>query len=268
MSVDSKILVTGATGQQGGATARALLARGVQVRILVRAIHKPVVQELINVGAEVAVGDMDDEGSLRQAMDGVSGVFSVQPYQGAGLVPAEVQQGKNVADAALAAGVRHLVYTSVVGADINPPFESKKLIEEHIRAIGIPATILRPGGFMENYLWQVEGLRNGILEGYGIPPTELFQVIAVEDIGILAALAFLHPDEWVGRTMEIAGDQLTEPQIADTFARALKREVRVESPSDRLIANIVEAADIAALRKVHPDLMTLEQWVHRYFPIH
>src|SRR5689334_16414376 len=103
------VLVTGATGRQGGATARQLLAKGWQVRVIVRDPNKPAAQALRQVGAEVVQGDYEDRASLDAATRGVYGVFSVQAAFG----DTEAQQAKQIADAAKAANVQHFVYTSV-----------------------------------------------------------------------------------------------------------------------------------------------------------
>ncbi len=148
------ILVTGATGTQGGATTRHLLANGWQVRALTRDVTKPAAQELKDAGAEVIQGDFSDQTSLTDALDGVYGAFSVQlPHD----LALEVEYGKRMADFAKSAGVEHFVYSSVGGAEREtgiPHFESKRRIEEHIEALGIPYTILRPVYFMENLYWK------------------------------------------------------------------------------------------------------------------
>src|SRR5512138_550411 len=149
------IAVTGATGQQGGAVARKLLADGWKVRALTRDLNKPAAQALANAGAELVPGDMDSRSDLDVAFKGAYGVFSVQNFWLPGVgFEGEIQQGKNVADAAKAAGVQHLVYSSVGAAHRGmgqKHFESKWIIEQHIQALDIPYTILRPAAFMENY---------------------------------------------------------------------------------------------------------------------
>ncbi len=150
---DRTILVGGATGNQGGAVLRQLLAAGWQVRALSRTPSSPKAQALAVRGVEVVAGDMNTVSSLVRALDGVYGVFSVQNFMDAG-VEVEVQQGKNLADAAKQAGVSHLVYSSVGGAERSSGvahFESKGAIERHIQGLGLPATILRPVLFMENF---------------------------------------------------------------------------------------------------------------------
>ena len=136
------ILVSGATGQQGGTTARNLLERGFAVRALTRDTEKAAARELADLGAEVVSGDLEDRASVDSVLDGVYGVFSVQQFMETG-VEGEVRQGALLADAAKAAGVEHLVYSSVGSAHREtgiPHFESKWQVEEHVRASGVPCT--------------------------------------------------------------------------------------------------------------------------------
>jgi uncharacterized protein YbjT (DUF2867 family) len=274
------ILVSGATGQQGGAAARHLLAGGWRVRALVRDPEKAAARALATAGAELVVGDMSDRPALEQALRGAHGAFSVQnfwlPDVGA---EGEVRQGTNLADAAQAAGVRHFVYTSVGGADRKtgiPHFESKWRIEQHIRGLGLPATIFRPVFFMESYTWNRDQILGGTFFSSGLHPERRLQLIAVDDIGALVRLAFERPEEFVGRALEIAGDGLTEPQIAAVFSRVIGRPVTVApappSPwntgpeAEKMTRWLNEEgyrADITALRRIHPGLQTLEQHLRR-----
>ena len=149
------IAVTGATGQQGGAVARKLLADGWQVRALTRDTDKPAAQELAALGAELVPGDMDNRAELDAAFDGAYGVFSVQNFWLPNVgFEGEIRQGKNVADAVKAAGIQHLVYSSVGSAHRGlgqKHFESKWIIEQYIHSLDIPSTILRPVAFFENF---------------------------------------------------------------------------------------------------------------------
>jgi uncharacterized protein YbjT (DUF2867 family) len=274
---EKTIVVTGATGQQGGATARHLLAQGWRVRALVRDPNKPAAQALAAKGAELVQGDLDDRASLDRALAGTYGVFSVQTFMGPDGPAGETRQGKLLADAAQAAGVQHFVYTSVGGAERKsglPHFESKFQIEEHIRGLGLPATILRPVFFMENLRSPWMGPRDGVL-AIGLRPTTSLQMIAADDIGAFAALAIARAQEYIGKAVEIAGDSLTGPQVADAFTRATGQPVRfVEQPLEQVRSFNAEmadmfawfndhgyAADIPALRKLHPGLMTFETWL-------
>ena len=145
MTVNSKlILVTGATGQQGGAVAKSLLQKGQRIRVLTR--NKDKAGELAKLGAEVVTGDMTDRASLKRAFEGVDRVFAVSTWFEGGM-DVEVQQGISLATAAKEANVSHFVYTEVGGADRQPPnplFESKRKVDEHIRQLGLRTTILRP----------------------------------------------------------------------------------------------------------------------------
>jgi len=270
------ILVTGATGRQGGATARRLLANGWQVRALVRDPNKSVAQALRQAGAEIAVGDNDDRASLEAAMQNVYGVFSMQAYLGD-----EVAHGKNVADAAHAAGVQHFVYSSVQTADALARVggdSTKWQIEQHIHALGLPATILRPPFFMETLIAPRTDVPNGTSSStfsVAVKPDVPMGLIAVDDIGAFAALAFEHPEDYLGKTIEIAGDILTPLQISDAISRATGISVPyVQIPVEALrkqneeVANAVDflnetgyTANLPALRKVHPGLMDFKTWL-------
>ncbi|OUD02674.1 NmrA/HSCARG family protein [Streptomyces swartbergensis] len=265
------ILVIGATGNQGGATARELVSRGRTVHALVRDPGKAEARQLEDLGVVLVQGDMDDEEALRRAMEGVHGVFSVQPL---GWDPealaAEVRQGKAVADACRAAGVAHLVYSSVGGAERSTRidhFETKAEIEQHIRGLGLPATVLRPVFFMNNLLHfaDAEGER---LLALPAKPEKPIQLIASDDIGFFAATAFDEPDTYLGRQIELAGDEVTFPEIAKIYERVTGVPTRFEPQpiEDRMFEWFAEdgyQADIPALRKVHPGLLTFEQYLTR-----
>jgi uncharacterized protein YbjT (DUF2867 family) len=145
------VVVTGATGRQGRAVTRALLAAGWPVRAMTRHPEKPAARDLADSGAEVVVADMEDTPALDRAFTGAYGVYSVQNFMTSGL-DGEVRQGRNVGDAAHRAGIRHLVQgsagTGERGTGVGS-FESKLDIEEHLAELGLPVTVLRPMAFME-----------------------------------------------------------------------------------------------------------------------
>ena len=275
------IAVTGATGQQGRAVAKKLLEDGWKVRALTRDPNKPAAQELKSLGAEIFPGDMDNSAELDAAFEGAYGVFSVQNFWLPNVgFEGEVRQGKAVADAANAAGVQHLVYSSVGSAHRGmgqKHFESKWIIEQYIHGLDIPYTILRPVAFMENYNWSRAQILNGAFIGMGARPEKGLQLIAVEDIGVFAALVFANRNQYLGRTLELAGDELTELQIADTFTKVIGRPVTLNLPSHELgrqpdeemiaMFNFFNGqgydADIHALRKLHPGLLNLEQYLRK-----
>ena len=269
---DKTILVIGATGQQGGVSAKHLLEDGWRVRALTRNVDSPAAQALAAAGAELAEGDLLDRDSLDHAVDGAYGVFSVQNTRTAG-PEGELEQGKNVADAALKAGVQHLVYDSAEAGDtraLQPYMLAKGKIEKHIRELGLPATIWRPVTFMENYLRQ----RDRILDGYltwPLWPESMTYLIALDDIGRFVALAFSDPERFIGTTTAIGGDAMPMPDVAATFSRVLGSKVEFEHADEmvgipsppRLGPGEVQhvRADIAACRELVPGLRTLRVWI-------
>jgi uncharacterized protein YbjT (DUF2867 family) len=279
-NMERLILVCGATGKQGGAVARSLLKRGFRVRALTRDPQKPEAQALAEQGAEVVQGDMEDCSAMDQVLvEGIYGVFSVQNFWETGY-DREVQQGKTVADAAKAAGVEHFVYTSVGSAHRQtgiPHFESKWEIEEHIRQIELPYTILRPV-FMQNWEWMREMILGGTL-AQPLDPDKPLQQVAVEDVGAFTAIAFENPDLWIGREVDLAGDEQSMTEIAETFGRVIGREVSYyQVPWDqfeeqmgeeatanfRWINDVGYEADIAALRQEYPKLTSFERYLRSH----
>lgn len=234
---------------------------------------------LDQLGAEIVEASFENEdGRLEHAFEGVEGAFSVQNTWTAG-VDGEIEQGRRFAEAAAEAGVDHFVYTSVGGAEREtgvPHFESKWIIEQHIRSLDLPATILRPVFFMENWAqYAGEDVREGRLL-QPLSPDTVLQQIAVDDIGAFAAMAFEAPDDWIGREVELAGDALTMEETARIFGAFLDREVvYVQIPwSDfeeeageemtamyRWFENDGYEADLESLRERYPKLQDLETFL-------
>ena len=273
---DTLILVTGATGKQGGAVARHLLKDGFRVRALVRDALSPAALSLAEDGAELALGNLDDTDSLDAAVNGAYGVFSVQGWVQDGVV-AEQRRGIALAEAAARARVEHFTYASVGGADENtgiPHFESKWRIEQRIHELELPATIWRPVYFMENLLRQ----RDAVLAGHIAPPLDSdvpLQFIAVDDIGAFVACGFRNPGAWLGHTTEIAGDQLAFIEIAEVLGRILGIAVNVDRlvrPSEPERVRMMEwfevagyHANVAMLRRTLPGLHDMESWAREAF---
>ena len=278
---DKLIVVAGATGNQGGAVARKLIEEGGwRVRGLTRDPSKPEAQALAALGDEIVKADLDDRGSLDRAFKGAYGVFSVQNFWTVGY-EAEIRQGKAVADAVRDSHINHLVYSSVGAAERNtglPHFESKWQIENYIRGLGLPVTVFRPVFWMDNFNGPnfKPSLREGKLVIALRPETRL-QMIALEDIGYLVAHAFGFPQQFIGEEIEIAGDELTMPEVAATFGRVMGCPVEFvqQNTEDVRKANAEWAAmlewfdregyraDIPYLRQVHPGLLRLEQWIRK-----
>jgi uncharacterized protein YbjT (DUF2867 family) len=266
------ILVTGGTGRQGGAAARHLLEDGWRVRALVRDPGKPASLALARAKCELVRGDLTDRASLDHAVDGCHGVYSVQTPRDVG-PEVEAQEGFDLADAAAAAGVAHLVFSSVIGADREDgaPYQlPKHRIEARIAELGIPATIWRPVSFLENFLGQKADIVSGHLRAPADPDV-VRQFIAVDDIGKFVALAFREHDRFAGVTAEIASDEMTMPQVAEIFSLILDLPVvcdRVEPTAGMAAVRDPppgevppRRADLESLRELVPDLWTVEQWI-------
>ncbi|HKP98536.1 MAG TPA: NmrA/HSCARG family protein [Fibrobacteria bacterium] len=274
---NATILVTGATGRQGGAAARHLLSQGFPVDAFTRNPDKASAHLLARKGARIVTGDMDDRSSLERALKGADGVFAVQNFWEHG-GEGEIREGRLLIDAAKEAGVKHFVYTSVASADKDTGlshFEGKRVIEAHLKASGLPYTILRPVFFMDNF----DADRQEILQGrlrMPLPPDRKVQMIAADDIGAFAALAFTDPLAFLGKTLEIAGAELSPAQAAELFSEGLEREVRFEeAPLDPLRETAPEAwktfswlrdkgyeVDVPALHRSYSFLKTFGEWIH------
>jgi len=280
MSEKTTVLVTGITGKQGGAAAEALLAKGFKVRGLTRNTQSETAKALAARGFEILHGNFDDPKSLHKAVHGTDAVFAMGTSFEAG-IEAEVAQGIAIADAVKAEGV-FLVYSSVAGADKQtgiPHFESKFRVEQHIKSIGVPHTIIAPVYFMENiYFPQTkEALDSGT---YATPlPTETtLQQVAVADIGNFAALAIERRAEFEGKRIDIASDTSSGSAEAQLLSKALGKEVGYyQVPMEHIRAMSEDMAtmyqwfidtgysvDIEGLRRRYPEVgwHTLETWIN------
>lgn len=276
------ILVAGATGNQGGAVVDALSRdpNRWRVRALTRDASSAKATQLAERGVEVFQGDLADAAAMDRAVAGAHGVFSVQNFRTA-KAEGEVKQGVTLAEAAKRAGVAHFVYSSVGGAERVrgiPHFDTKWAIEQRIRELGLPATILRPAAFMD--MFGDPKMRTPTLSVWAgaLPSEKPLQVIAVSDIGAFAALAFERPDQFLGTAMEIAGDEVTVSQIVEALKRVVGRPRYFRMP--KLLLKMMGAegrmftwcaeqgyrADIPALRTLHPGLLTLERYLATLAP--
>ncbi|MDD7964365.1 NmrA/HSCARG family protein [Actinomycetospora lemnae] len=261
--------VLGATGQQGGATARALLAAGVAVRALVRDPAAAAARTLAGAGADLVRADLTDQDSLRSAFSGVDGAFAMTTSFTPRGTEGETADGVRIADAARAAGLPHLVYSSVGGADRRtgiPHFESKRRVEEHIEGLDLAATFVRPVFFMENLSPTAEG--GATILRLPLPADVPVQMVAVADIGRVAAAVLLDPSRVPGGAIEIAGDELTGAQAAEVLGgryEALPVAVLDDPDLRAMFTWFVEArpayqADFAATRALDPQVLDLAAW--------
>jgi uncharacterized protein YbjT (DUF2867 family) len=276
------ILVTGATGKQGGAVARHLLKSGYRVKAMTRKPDGEKAGILRGLGAELVHGDYDDARSLERALEGIWGVFAVQNTWEAG-VEREEEQGKRFAGIAREKGVFHFVYSSVGSAHRNtgiPHFDNKWRIEETVRSLKFPSyAILRPVFFMENFVstWFLPGLMQGKLQN-GLKPETRLQMIAVEDIGKFGLMLFDQHEKMNKAELDIAGDEHTMPETANILGRVMGRKIEfVEVPKEEVRKSSEDYAimldwfdragynvDIPSLRKKYGiGLTALNEWARR-----
>ncbi|MFG3346644.1 NmrA family NAD(P)-binding protein [Streptomyces sp. NPDC048018] len=265
------VAVTGATGAQGGATARALLAAGHHVRALTRDPGAPAGRALAALGADVRRADFDDRGSLDAALAGADALFAVTTPFGTDTAT-EVRQGRALVDAAVAARTGHVVLTSAAHADRGtgvPHYDSKWAVERHLYASGLDWTVIGPAAFMDNYAagWTLDGLREGSF-AWPMAGDAPLTLVPAADIGAFAALALRRRADFAGLRVDIASDERTPAETAAVLAAAAGRPVvHVEVPLDQVRRRSADLAamfayfadrglgvDVAGLRRAYPEV--------------
>src|SRR6202048_5251752 len=223
MSQKLAVVVTGGTGQQGGAVVKSLLQRGHEVRAVTRSTDSAKARELENAGVMLVRASLEDTAALTKVLEGATSLFAMTtPFEGG--AQAETRQGISAADAAKAAGV-HLVFTSVGSANRKtgiPHFDSKYEVEEHIAKVGVRATILAPAYFMENLYFAKEQLAKGIYAA-ALPPTRALAQVAVADIGAVAVRVLEAAGRFTGKGFALASDELTGNDALAILARVTGR---------------------------------------------
>jgi uncharacterized protein YbjT (DUF2867 family) len=269
------ILVTGATGQQGGSLARLLFQKKHKVYALTRNAQSSSAQDLRNRGANIVKGDLDDSDSLEHAIKDVESVFLMgTPFEdGTG---GEIRRGKLMTDIAKKNGIQHLVYSSVANADKNtgiPHFESKYKVEQYIKNLGIPHTIIGPTFFMENLLGP--GLEQGQL-ALPLSPSTTLQQSALQNIAEFSALVLERRKPFLGKRIDIASDEVTGEQATNILSNMLGYKIRyVPVPLEQVyqgnedLARMYEwyekvgtGIDISALHQEYPEVkwLTFSDW--------
>jgi uncharacterized protein YbjT (DUF2867 family) len=219
-----KILVTGATGKQGGVVIDHLLSGSFgdhEVYGLTRDLSAAAAQRLVDRGVHVVEGDLRDRDRMAALLEGIDGVFAVTTFFEDG-PERETEQGITLADAAAEAGVSHFVYSSVSAADRAPlaHFQSKFAVEEHVTELGLPTTVIRPAYFMQNFEWLRDDIESGTLQ-LPLSPETVLHMVDATDIGLAVAMSFADPDSFLGETVELVGDAPTLAEVAVTFSEAL-----------------------------------------------
>ena len=271
------ILVTGATGKQGSAVARHLLKAGFRVRALTRNPNSKAAGAIARLGADLVIGDLNNKASLARAVENAYGVFSVQNYWEKGVGYAgEVQQGKHLADAAKQASVQHFVQSSMATGQYFEGiehFESKAAIEDYIREIELPYTILGAVYFLDNMLDPKMGgsLTFPTLSGT-LRPDLPFHVLAVDDLGGITANIFQNRARFLLQKIDIASDCLTVPEMKQRYREVTGKRPKFWSlPSGFLKLLNKEFAqqlswqnkpgwtfDVTPVRRLYPELTLAE----------
>lgn len=262
------ILVTGATGAQGGAVIDVLLDAGLAARALVRDPSSAASRALAARGVELARGDFDDEASLERAMRGAGGVFSVQLPPPPGDPDAELRTGRKLIDAARKAGVDTFVHTSVARAGDQESFigwnegrwwpgywNGKSGVNAMVRAAGFSHwTILKPAFMMENYIppkaaWMFPLLSQGMVNTAMAKGAKL-DLVAATDVGRVAVAAFSDPARFDGQEIDLAAQSLDTDEIAAVIADVTGKPVvaRHMTPEEAIAAGN------------HAGLVSSQQW--------
>jgi len=249
------ILVTGATGHQGGTVLRHLRARGHRLRALVRDRTRPAAKALQGLGVELFQGNFEDAPALGQAAQLVDAVFLMGTPGDQG-PDGERRQGIAAIDTLRAADVPYIVYSSVASASQHtgiPHFDSKFAVENHLRSSGTPFAIVAPVAFMENQIspFSLPGLRQGEL-GLALPPEKPLQMVALEDLGAFDTLVLETPSRFRGQRIEIASDELTPPQAAEVLSRRTGRPIRFRQ------------IPLEVLRQRSEDLARMSDWLSHH----
>lgn len=278
MANQDVILVTGATGNQGGSTIRYLAKHGgFKLRAMTRKPDSDKAKALQALGVEIVKGELDDAASLEKAITGAWGLYAVQNTWEHG-VQKEEEQGHRIAKIARERGVQHFVYASVGSAHKNtgiPHFDNKFRIEQTVKGLGFPSyTIVRPVFFMENLLspWFLQG--DKLMTA--MKPTTKLQMIAADDVGRFGAKAFIDAANHKNAEIDVAGDAVTMVEAAEGVGEIVGKKVTFEPiPNEAVRKNSEDfaimldwfervgySADIASLEKtwgVRP--LTFKEWV-------
>jgi uncharacterized protein YbjT (DUF2867 family) len=291
MSDKRIILVTGATGAQGGGVARQLLSRGkFAVRAFTRNPHSAAAAALKELGAEIVRGDLDDRASIRAALDGVYGVFGVTNFWEH--FDREAQQGHNLVNAVAGANVEHFVLSTLPpiekatgGALKSPHFDIKAEYEEYARSLNLPATFIHVPFYFDNFLafFPPQPTGDGAFQ-FGFPQGDTpLAAIAVEDVGRIVAPIFEQPEKYIGQTLKLAGDEIPASEYAAAMSRQVGADIRYAHipretfaafgfPGAADLADMFEfyrvhipsrRDDITACRALAPELQTFNTWVAR-----
>lgn len=278
------IFVTGATGNQGGAVARSLINNGFKVKALTRNPSSHPAQNLGKLHAEIVQGDLNNTDSFRNHIKDADGIFTVLTYENG--TDKEIRQGMDLANLAKEYAVKHFLYSSVIGADSNtgiPHWESKFKIENYIKQIDLPYTIIRPSSLFENFL--IPQVKSRIVKGKLASPVNknvVQQFISSKDIGEISSAIFISRHKYLGKTITVAEEEMDMQKVSDIFSEVLGKEIKYQK-LPMLITRLVMGKDLYkmfkwvnendavflkdldAFKKEYPNMTTLRQWIKLNF---
>lgn len=304
---DKKIIaVVGSTGAQGGGLVRAIAndpGSGFVARAITRDVNTDKANALSKLGAEVVAADLDDVNSLKQAFAGAYGVFCLTNFWEHFSPEKEYAQVKAQAEAAKAAGVQHVVWSTLedtrkwvplsdsrmptlMGKYKVPHFDAKGEADQEFAKLGVPTTFLLTSFYWDNMIFFGMGPKKGP-DGslaFTLPMADKkLPGIAAEDIGKCALGIFKKGEEYLGKRIGIAGENLTGSEMAAAMSKALGRSVRYDAvtpeqyrgfgfPGAEDLGNMFqfkrdfnevfcEARNPSVARSLNPSLQTFEAWL-------
>ena len=284
MTNSNIIFVTGGTGNQGGAVARNLISSGFTVKALTRNPDSAKALDLKKLNIQLVKGDLNNADTYREYLKDIYGIFSVQTFENG--VDKEISQGITLATLAKEFGVKHFLYSSALGTDLDSGIshiDSKLKIENHIKHSGVPFTIIRPSSLYENFL--IPQVKKGILKGKLIQPVNgdtILQYVAAEDIGKAAARIFENNERYMGKILPLATEQLSTLEVAQIFSEVLNKKIEYKKLPALIIKmfigksvykmfkwmdekNRFSKENVDSTRKEFPNLLSLKTWIERNF---
>ena len=278
------IFVTGGSGKVGGPVALSLINKGFNVRVLARKPSSPTIQHLKSLGAEIIEGDLNHRETFEDSLRNVDGLFCVLSYDYG--VAKEIRQGFLITNLAKEHNIGHIIYSSAIGVDTNsgiPHWESKFKIENHIKELGLPYTIIRPTSFYENFL--IPQVRSRILKGTLSTPigaNVVQQFNSARDLGDICANIFLNPDPYLGKTITVAAEEMDMNKVTETFGEVMGRKMKYQQLPMLLTrlfmgkgnaqmfkwVNTNDARfvkNLEAFKKEYPQMTSLKDWIKLNF---
>lgn len=241
------VAVFGATGQQGGPVAQALLREPSKwkVVVLTRDAKSDKAEKLRALGAEVRACDLTKPEDVEAGLKGAYGVFGVTDFWASRSSEAEIQQGKNIIDAAKKVGVEHLVLSTLEdtvkiseGKRNVEHFVSKAHLEEYLVKSGVPYTTVQPASYYENFKLTVKPNKDGVLE-FTLPVAGDYKYAnySVADTGVIVAAVLADKAKYLGKKIAMTGDVISPNEIAAILSKQFGKPVKYNSVPEKVFAS-------------------------------